>query len=179
MGEAERKEARIDAIAILVNLACADDNKAHLIQDENVMRTIIHQARYDEVDKVRMHATVIILNLSYAEGKKTILAKKDSLLSTLSHLMDDSSSFARRYATASLFALANDAANSAFIATYENGMILEALRILLLKEPSDESRISAAESIFIMTRSNSIATVAIANHHLLLDSMAEAVISDY
>jgi len=90
------------------------------------------------------------------------------------------SSYTRRYAAASLFALAGDVTASDLIATHEQGKILEALRILLLNDSTDEARISASEALFTMSRSNSETTVhALANHPSLLDSLAEAVSSDY
>ena len=177
---AERTEARIDAIAIVVNLACADDNKVTLTQDSAVLNTVIELARYDTSEKVREHATIVILNLSYADENKSKLANQKYLLSTLCKLMGDSSSYTRRYAAATLFTLAGQVTNSEIIATHEGGEILEALRVLLLDDPSDEARISASEALFIMTRSNSeAAVIAIANHLQLLDTLAQAVISDY
>ena len=175
----ERTEARIDAIAIIVNLACAENNKFYLVEEPNLLRTVIQLARTDSIEKVREHATIVLLNLSYAEENKVKLAQEDGLLSTLAELLCDSSSYTRRYAAASLFTLAGDVKNSELIATHEKGLVLEALRILLLKEPSEAARISAAEAIFIMTRSNSeLAVMAIAHHPRFLDTLAEAVVNE-
>ena len=178
--EEERTKARIDAIAIMVNLACADKNKIILTENDAVMQVIVQLANNDVSVKVREHATIVLLNLSYAPENKIRIANYDHVLTTLSKLMTDESSYTRRYAAASLYTLASEPSNAEVISTHEGGIILEALRLLLLNDDSEEARISASEAFFIMARSHSNATLsAFAKHYRLLDSIAQSVISDY
>lgn len=62
--------ARMDAIAIVVNLACAEENKTKLLQHPNLLEAVVHVAQHDVIDDAREHASIVLMNLALAEGNK-------------------------------------------------------------------------------------------------------------
>ncbi|KAL7489934.1 hypothetical protein ACHAW6_015664 [Cyclotella cf. meneghiniana] len=172
--------ARVDAIACLVNLACAEENKIMLVYHPGLLDAVINIANHDPIEEAREHATIVMMNLAYAEENKVHMVNQDNLLDTLVHLLADASPFTRRYASAALFTLACTYANTAVMARHCDGGILEALRKVLLNDPVDEARVNAAEALFNMARNNSDDTVEnMGNHPKLLASLAHSVLTDY
>lgn len=179
-GSAAMTLARIDTIAILVNLACAEENKVMMVDHPGLLESVINTARNDPSDEAREHSAIVIMNLSYSNQNKEVMAEHDQLLSTLTKLMGDTSPYTRKYAASALFALACVVSKAALLATYCGPEILEALRQVLLHDPSDEARMNASEALFNMARSKSGETaLTLGRHPNLLDALAEAVISDY
>jgi len=170
----------VDAIAVVVNLACAEENKIMLVYHPGLLDAIINIANHDPIDEAREHAAIVLMNLAYAEENKVHMVNQDHLLDTLVHLLSDVSPFTRRYASAALFTLACTYANTAVMARHCDGGILEALRKVLLNDPIDEARVNAAEALFNMARNNSDDTVEnMGNHPRLLASLAHSVLTDY
>ncbi|EJK56754.1 hypothetical protein THAOC_23295, partial [Thalassiosira oceanica] len=172
--------SRVDAIAVVVNLACAEENKIMLVYHPGLLDAVINIANHDPIDECREHAAIVLMNLAYAEENKVHMVNQDQLLDTLVHLLSDVSPFTRRYASAALFTLACTYANTAVMARHCDGGILEALRKVLLNDPIDEARVNAAEALFNMARNNSDDTVEnMGNHPRLLASLAHSVLTDY
>jgi len=172
--------SRVDAIAVVVNLACAEENKIMMVYHPGLLDAVINIANHDPIDEAREHAAIVLMNLAYAEENKVHMVNQDHLLDTLVHLLSDVSPFTRRYASAALFTLACTYANTAVMARHCDGGILEALRKVLLNDPIDEARVNAAEALFNMARNNSDDTVEnMGNHPRLLASLAHSVLSDY
>jgi len=172
--------ARVDAIAVIVNLACAEENKIMLVYHPGLLDVVVNIANFDPLDEAREHAAIVIMNLAYAEENKVHMVNQDHLLDTLIHLLFDVSPFTRRYASAALFTLACTYANTAVMSRHCDGGILEALRKVLLNDPIDEARVNAAEALFNMARNNSDDTVEnMGNHPKLLASLAHSVLTDY
>ncbi|KAL7535310.1 hypothetical protein ACHAXR_006413, partial [Thalassiosira sp. AJA248-18] len=172
--------SRVDAIAVVVNLACAEENKIMLVYHPGLLDAVIKIANHDPIDEAREHAAIVLMNLAYAEENKVHMVNQDHLLDTLVHLLSDVSPFTRRYASAALFTLACTYANTAVMARHCDGGILEALRKVLLNDPIDEARVNAAEALFNMARNNSDDTVEnMGNHSSLLASLAHSVLTDY
>jgi len=172
--------SRVDAIAVVVNLACAEENKIMLVYHPGLLDAVINIANHDPIDEAREHAAIVLMNLAYAEENKVHMVNQENLLNTLVHLLSDVSPFTRRYASAALFTLACTYANTAVMARHCDGGILEALRKVLLNDPIDEARVNAAEALFNMARNNSDDTVSnMGNHPRLLASLAHSVLTDY
>eukprot|EP00578_Thalassiosira_sp_NH16_P026118 CAMPEP_0181095532 /NCGR_PEP_ID=MMETSP1071-20121207/10565_1 /TAXON_ID=35127 /ORGANISM="Thalassiosira sp., Strain NH16" /LENGTH=1590 /DNA_ID=CAMNT_0023177911 /DNA_START=86 /DNA_END=4858 /DNA_ORIENTATION=+ len=172
--------SRVDAIAVVVNLACAEENKIMLVYHPGLLDAVINIANHDPIDEAREHAAIVLMNLAYAEENKVHMVNQDHLLDTLVHLLSDVSPFTRRYASAALFTLACTYANTAVMARHCDGGILEALRKVLLNDPIDEARVNAAEALFNMARNNSDDTVEnMGNHPRLLASLSHSVLTDY
>jgi len=172
--------ARIDTIAVMVNLACAEENKIMMADHPGLLETLINVARNDPSDEAREHSAIVIMNLAYSTQNKEMMAEYDQLLSTLTMLMSDNSPYTRKYAASALFALASAVSKTALLTTYCGKEILEALRQVLLHDPSEEARVNAAEALVNMARTTSNATaLKLSSHPYLLDAMAEAVTSDY
>ncbi|KAL7515348.1 hypothetical protein ACHAXN_013307 [Cyclotella atomus] len=172
--------ARVDAIACVVNLACAEENKIMLVYHPGLLDAVVNIANHDPIEEAREHAAIVMMNLAYAEENKVHMVNQDNLLDTLVYLLSDESPFTRRYASAALFTLACTYANTAVMARHCDGGILEALRKVLLNDPVDEARINAAEALFNMARNNSDETVeSMGNHPKLLASLAHSVLTDY
>jgi len=174
--------ARIDAMAILVNLACAEENKTKLLYHPGLLEAVITVASDDSVDEAREHAAIVLMNLALADTNKVFMTNQDHLLNTLLKLVgEDKSTHTRRYASTTIFSLASFAQNTQRIVEYSKGRILSALTKVLRCDDVDEVRINAAETLFNMTKnSDDIDMVeAMADHRDLLSTLANAVVSDY
>lgn len=180
-------EARVDTIAILVNLACAQDNKSFLLNYPNLLDTIIQLGQFDDIPKVREHASIVLMNLGYHDQNKINMIRNPKVLSALSmFMMDTDSGHTRRYAAASLLSLissdAHPDSDSIRLCVYhENGEMLESLRYVIENDSMKEARISAGEAFYVMvTQSPSKdILIKIASFPHLLDTLGQAVLSDY
>jgi len=177
----ERAYRRIDAAAIIVNLACAEENKLMLANHQGLLEEINHMASTDPDAQAREHAATVIMNLAYNEQTKIEMANNEALLDTLVLLMGDVSPQTRKNASAALFTLACVASNTKNLALHRGGSIVESLRIIMLQDTLDEARDNAAEALFNLARNSSTDDSSIqdlSNHNLLLDSLAEVVSRD-
>jgi len=179
---ADLAAVRIDAMATVVNLACAEENKILLVYHPGLLDGVLDTANSDPSEEAREHAAIVLMNLAYAEENKVHMAGRDYLLDTIIRLIGDPSPFTRRYASAALFTLACVAANTSRMAKHRDGEILTALVQVLLEDPIDEARINAAEALFNMARnsdSDDDTVMQMGNHTDLLRALAQAVVSDY
>ena len=55
--------SRVDAIAIVVNLACAEENKQMLVHHPGLLDVVINIANNDPIDEAREHAAIVLMNL--------------------------------------------------------------------------------------------------------------------
>ena len=55
--------SRIDAIAVVVNLACAEENKQMLVHHPGLLDVVINIANHDPIDEAREHASIVLMNL--------------------------------------------------------------------------------------------------------------------
>ena len=55
--------SRVDAIAVVVNLACAEENKIMLVYHPGLLDAIINIANHDPIDEAREHAAIVLMNL--------------------------------------------------------------------------------------------------------------------
>lgn len=62
--------ARMDAIATIVNLACAEENKIKLLNHPGLLDAVINIAEKDFIDGTREHASIVLMNLALAESNK-------------------------------------------------------------------------------------------------------------
>lgn len=62
--------ARMDAIATVVNLACAEENKNKLLNHPGMIEAVIEVAENDVIDGAREHASMVVMNLALAEENK-------------------------------------------------------------------------------------------------------------
>lgn len=62
--------ARMDTIATIVNLACAEENKVKLLRHPGLFDAVIHVAEHDVIDNAREHASIVLMNLALAEENK-------------------------------------------------------------------------------------------------------------
>ena len=205
----ELEAARIDAIATIVNLACAEENKTMIARHKGLLDAIITVAQNDDSEEAREHAAIVIMNLAYDDENKVCLScmvclccirgltwksyhlttvitlqimmvQHQGMLKTLVTLLQEKSPFTRRYASAALFTLACVVGNTERIASFCDGEILECLRRVLEHDPVDEARINSAEAMFNMARNNTAETVQImADHPRLLATLAKSILTDY
>ena len=61
---------RIDALATIVNLACAEENKVMMTKNTELLEAIIFAANQDPSEEAREHAAVALLNLAHADQNK-------------------------------------------------------------------------------------------------------------
>ena len=95
-------------------------------------------------------------------------------------LLQDSSEYTRRYASAALFILACVPQNTTRMIEFSDGQILTALCKVLVEDSVEEARINAAEGLFNFARNNTENTVAMmGNHPDVLPVLARTVITDY
>jgi hypothetical protein len=62
--------ARMDAIATIVNLACAEENKTKILEHPGLLDAVIHVAQNDPIDDAREHASIVLMNLALADDNK-------------------------------------------------------------------------------------------------------------
>ena len=55
--------SRVDAIAVVVNLACAEENKIMLVYHPGLLDAVINIANHDPIDEAREHAAIVLMNL--------------------------------------------------------------------------------------------------------------------
>jgi len=171
---------RIDSIATIVNLACAEENKVMMIQHPNLLDAVIFAANQDSSEEAREHSAVVLLNLAHADENKLYIAGEDYLLETLIKLVRDTSPFTRRYASAAIFTLACVPQNTSRMVQFADGQVLTALTGVLINDPVEEARINAAEALFNMARNNTEITVElIGDHPDVLPALAQTVLTDY
>ncbi len=65
---------RIDALATIVNLACAEENKVMMTKNTELLEAIIFAANQDPSEEAREHAAVALLNLAHADQNKVCFA---------------------------------------------------------------------------------------------------------
>ena len=66
----ELASARIDAIATIVNLACAEENKAKMAAHQGLLDAVTVVAKNDPSEEAREHASIVIMNLAYEDENK-------------------------------------------------------------------------------------------------------------
>lgn len=64
--------ARIDTIATIVNLACAEENKSRLLTHPGLLDAVIIVAREDPMNEAREHAAIVLMNLALEDSNKVI-----------------------------------------------------------------------------------------------------------
>eukprot|EP00545_Synedropsis_sp_CCMP1620_P013224 CAMPEP_0119032198 /NCGR_PEP_ID=MMETSP1176-20130426/41932_1 /TAXON_ID=265551 /ORGANISM="Synedropsis recta cf, Strain CCMP1620" /LENGTH=1081 /DNA_ID=CAMNT_0006988609 /DNA_START=42 /DNA_END=3284 /DNA_ORIENTATION=- len=176
----ELAAARVDAIATIVNLACAEENKAKMAAYSGLLDAITMVAQNDPSEEAREHAAIVLMNLAYEDENKEMMVQHPQMLETLVKLVQDNSPFTRRYASAAMFTLACVVGNTERMAVYCDGEILECLRRVLADDPVDEARINASEALFNMARNNTEETLqTMGDHPRLLATLAKAVLTDY
>ncbi|KAI2503891.1 HEAT repeat [Fragilaria crotonensis] len=176
----ELASARVDAIATIVNLACAEDNKSKMASHPGLLDAITTVAQCDPSEEAREHAAIVLMNLAYDDENKELMVQHEHMLDTLVKLIQDYSPFTRRYASAALFTLACVVGNTEKMTVFCDGEILECLRRVLDDDPVDEARINAAEALFNMARNSTEETLQImGDHPRLLATLAKAVLTDY
>jgi hypothetical protein len=60
--------ARVDAIAVVVNLACAEENKIMLVYHPGLLDAVINIANHDPIEEAREHAAIVLMNLVSFSG---------------------------------------------------------------------------------------------------------------
>lgn len=147
----DASSSRVDATAVLVNLACAEDNKIRLAEHPGLLDAVVRAAEADPSPKVREHCAVVVMNLSFAPANAQRLAQRHGLLQLLTDTVNDddpaTTPYARRYAAATLFALAPTVVRGGGRRVDAPG-VLEALRTVLARDPSDATRVAAAEALY-------------------------------
>jgi hypothetical protein len=176
----ELAAARVDAIATIVNLACAEENKSKMAAYSGLLDAITNVAQSDPSEEAREHAAIVLMNLAYEDENKEMMVEHPQMLETLVKLVQDNSPFTRRYASAAMFTLACVVGNTERMAIFCDGEILECLRRVLADDPVDEARINASEALFNMARNNTEETLqTMGDHPRLLATLAKAVLTDY
>lgn len=174
-------QMRIDAIATVVNLACAEENKSKLLYHPGLLDAVMCIAEEDFIDEAREHASIVIMNLALEESNKVYMANQDALLHAAIKLLNDNVTNTRRYASAIILSLACAPDNTLRIATFCEGKILSALAMTLLDEQIEEIRINVAETLFNLARCSTTSdTIEMMGEHMdVLPALSTSVLSDY
>lgn len=59
----------MDAIAVVVNLACAEENKIMLVYHPGLLDAVINISNHDPIDEAREHAAIVLMNLVRTEHR--------------------------------------------------------------------------------------------------------------
>ena len=62
--------ARVDALAVIVNLACAEENKIMLCYHPGLLDSMISISNHDLAEEAREYSAIVLMNLAYAEEVK-------------------------------------------------------------------------------------------------------------
>lgn len=171
---------RVDIIATIVNLACAEENKNKLLYHPGLLETVISVAKDDPTKEAREHAAIAIMNLALAEPAKQFLVNRHDVLEAIIRLLEDDFSFTRRYASATIFALSCHVNNTKPLVEFSNYQLIATLCKLLECDKDEEVRVNSAKTVFQLTRNDEPHVVEdmVSNSDILL-CLAQTVISDY
>lgn len=168
--------ARFHTLATLTNLAASENNRRTLLQTPGLVDAIARVVPQERSDVARQCSALALMNLSH--GDATIVPEMTSelLLETLISLLQDKLPETRRNAAVALVNVASVHENSIQIATFHNGMMLQAL-LELLFVPDAAQAGHAAETLFNMacTDESTDTTIKMAQHPHLLSTLAEAL----
>lgn len=64
--------SRVDAIAVMVNLACAEENKIMLVYHPGLLDVVINISNHDPIDEAREHAAIVLMNLVREQHRKSL-----------------------------------------------------------------------------------------------------------
>ena len=70
--------SRVDAIAVVVNLACAEENKIMLVYHPGLLDAVINIANHDPIDECREHAAIVLMNL--VGRRSTVMVSGNEML---------------------------------------------------------------------------------------------------
>ena len=70
MLDAEVAPIRVDAVATLVNLACAEENKTLMLNHPGLLEAVVDVANADPSEEAREHGAIVLMNLAYADDNK-------------------------------------------------------------------------------------------------------------
>ena len=62
----------MDAIAVMVNLACAEENKIMLVYHPGLLDVVINISNHDPIDEAREHAAIVLMNLVREQHRKSL-----------------------------------------------------------------------------------------------------------
>lgn len=199
-------KGRIDAIATIVNLAVAEENKTKLLDHPGLLETVITMAQTDPIFEAREHASIVLMNLALEDSNKVRMkylcrlnvfsfvnllshtlhfqvkmASCDKLINLLLNLLDSTSVNIRRYASAIVLSLACEAENTVRLTKFQHGLVLAQLSHILKHDQVEEIRINVAECLFNCVRySQEAETVQVMGQHRdVLPALSTAVVSDY
>mmetsp|Transcript_12627 Transcript_12627/g.15911 ORF Transcript_12627/g.15911 Transcript_12627/m.15911 type:complete len:703 (-) Transcript_12627:172-2280(-) len=175
-----RTNVRVNIIAILVNLACAEENKALMANHPKLLDDIIDITVNDPSTDAREHAIIVIMNLSYADANKSIMLQNKKLLPALTDIFksDTTSLKSRHYATSTIHAFSTPANVSNAICTNN---VLECLTQIIVENSDEEhdSRFNAVETLLNLSMCESHDAVKkMASHENLLVALAVNVNTD-
>lgn len=174
-------KGRIDAIATIVNLAVAEENKTKLLDHPGLLEAVIAMAQNDPIFEAREHASIVIMNLALEDSNKVKMAQSDQLVNLILNLLTSNFVNIRRYASAIVLSLACEAENTVRLTTFQHGLVLAQLSQILKQDQVEEIRINVAECLFNCIRySQEPETVeVIGEHRDVLPALSTAVLSDY
>jgi len=172
--------ARMDAIATVVNLACAEENKNKLLNHPGMIDAVIEVAENDIIDGAREHASMVVMNLALAEENKLGMGHRDNLLDCIVKMMTDEVVNCRRYASATILALMTPQ-NTSHITKFGRGLLLHTMTKVLALDQVEEVRINIAEGFFNLVRNSMVQETieTIGRHRDVLPSLATTVLADY
>jgi len=171
---------RIDAIATIVNLACAEENKSKLLNHPGLLDAVTSIALDDIVNEAREHASIVLMNLALEDSNKNFMINEDKLLDTILKLLDDTVDNIRRYVSSVILSLAVSDDSKRMI-QYCDGKIIRRLSLILVKEEMEEIRINIAECLFNFVKCcKDVETVELMGcNEDLLPALAHSCLSDY
>ena len=70
MLDAEVAPIRVDAVATLVNLACAEENKTLMLNHPGLLEAVVDVTNADPSEEAREHGAIVLMNLAYADDNK-------------------------------------------------------------------------------------------------------------
>jgi hypothetical protein len=171
-------DSRVVRMRVLANLANAEVNRITMFEHIGLVDSVVKIASLDLSDSAREYAAAALMDLAGAPLNQNPMAHDEKLLSTLVRLaVTDQKSETREYAVTALQNLAFSKENRAWLAQFCNGVVLEALKKLLISDDqNDKARRRAAGALTNLACDDTAETLG--QHEGLLDVLAGVSMSD-
>lgn len=141
-------DARAMRVRILANLANADDNKDILHSHPGLLDCILKIAAIDTTDTAREYSAACLMDIASSPISQVSMAANDKVLAVLVKLsVQDDKEETREYAVTAMQNLAFAKENRIRLATFTQGVVLEALKKALSTDQNDKTRRRAAGAI--------------------------------
>ena len=171
-------DSRVARMRVMANLANAEGNRVTMFEHPGLIDSIVKIASLDLSENAREYAAAALMDLAGSPANQIPMANDEKLLASLVRLaVTDPKTETREYAITAIQNLAFAKENRERLANFCNGVVLEALKTLLVNEKqNDKARRRAAGAITNLVCKETVELLG--DHEGLLDVLAVVSMSD-